>query len=37
MLAGHALGQAVDAGEGDLGVETLLGAPPNSSGGVKFF
>jgi hypothetical protein len=27
MLAGHALGQAVDAGEGGLGAETFPGAP----------
>jgi hypothetical protein len=27
MLAGHALGQAVDVGEGGLGAETLPRAP----------
>jgi hypothetical protein len=27
MMAGHALGQAMDAGEGVLGAETLPGAP----------
>jgi hypothetical protein len=35
-LASLALGQAVDAGEGGLGAETLP-RPPSSSGGVKFF
>jgi hypothetical protein len=27
MLTGHALGQAVDAGEGDLGAKTLPRVP----------
>jgi hypothetical protein len=36
MLAGHALGQAVDAGEGGFGATTLPRAP-SSSGGVKFY
>jgi hypothetical protein len=35
-LASLALGQAVDAGEGGLGAETLP-RPPSSSGGVKSF
>jgi hypothetical protein len=36
MLAGHALGQVVDIGEGGLGTETLPGAPQLQWGG-EFF
>ena len=37
MLAGHALGQAMDAGEGGLGAKTLRGAPQLLWWGEFFF